>query len=160
MEQEPQINEHNKQEYPPMHTAEHILNATMVKVFGCGRAVTAHIERKKSKCDYLLPREPPAAEIDDIARRVNDIIAEDLPVTVDYIKAGDAVGEFDLSRLPDDASEMLRVVCVGDYDRCLCAGAHVARTSEIGRFVLLGYNYENGKLRIRFKLQGESTARA
>ena len=28
MEQEIQLNEHNKQEYPPMHTAEHILNQT------------------------------------------------------------------------------------------------------------------------------------
>ena len=26
MEQEPLLNEHNKQEYPPMHTAEHILS--------------------------------------------------------------------------------------------------------------------------------------
>ena len=26
MEQEIQLNEHNKQEYPPMHTAEHLLN--------------------------------------------------------------------------------------------------------------------------------------
>ena len=34
MEQQPQLNDHNKQEYPPMHTAEHLLNATMVKTFG------------------------------------------------------------------------------------------------------------------------------
>ena len=33
MEQEIQLNEHNKQEYPPMHTAEHILNQTMVRMF-------------------------------------------------------------------------------------------------------------------------------
>jgi hypothetical protein len=54
MEQEPILNEHNKQEYPPMHTAEHILNQTMVRMFGCPRSRNAHIERKKSKCDYLL----------------------------------------------------------------------------------------------------------
>ena len=33
MEQEIQLNEHNKQEYPPMHTAEHLLNSQMVKYF-------------------------------------------------------------------------------------------------------------------------------
>ena len=27
------LNEHNKKEYPPMHTAEHILNQTMVQMF-------------------------------------------------------------------------------------------------------------------------------
>ena len=43
MEQEIQLNEHNKQEYPPMHTAEHILNQTMVRMFGCPRSKNAHI---------------------------------------------------------------------------------------------------------------------
>ena len=52
MEQEIQLNAHNKQEYPPMHTCEHIINRTMVNLFGCGRAVSAHIERKKSKLDF------------------------------------------------------------------------------------------------------------
>ena len=47
MESEIQLNDHNKQEYPPMHTAEHLLNATMVKTFGCPRSRNAHIERKK-----------------------------------------------------------------------------------------------------------------
>lgn len=48
MEQQIQLNDHNKQEYPPMHTAEHLLNATMVKTFGCPRSRNAHIERKKA----------------------------------------------------------------------------------------------------------------
>lgn len=47
MEQEIQLNEHNKAEYPPMHTAEHILNQTMVRMFGCPRSKNAHIERKR-----------------------------------------------------------------------------------------------------------------
>ena len=51
--EEPVLNAHNKEEFPPAHTAEHILNATMVKMFGCPRSRNAHVERKKSKCDYL-----------------------------------------------------------------------------------------------------------
>ena len=43
MEQTIQLNEHNKQEYPPMHTCEHIINQTMIRLFGCGRSVSAHI---------------------------------------------------------------------------------------------------------------------
>ena len=56
MEQEPILNAHGKQEYPPMHTAEHILNATMVRMLGCGRHVNAHVERTKSKLDYDFSR--------------------------------------------------------------------------------------------------------
>ena len=37
-----------------MHTAEHILNQTMIRMFGCERSKNTHIERKKSKCDYIL----------------------------------------------------------------------------------------------------------
>ena len=43
----------------PMHTTEHIVNRTMVNLFGCERAVSAHIERKKSKLDFALPTCPP-----------------------------------------------------------------------------------------------------
>ena len=58
-----ELNAHNKQEYPPMHTAEHIINQTMIRLFGCGRSVEAHIERKKSKLDYALPQAPSEAEV-------------------------------------------------------------------------------------------------
>ena len=67
MEQEIQLNEHNKQEYPPMHTAEHILNQTMVRMFGCPRSKNAHIERKKSKCDYELQEEPTAEMMEAVS---------------------------------------------------------------------------------------------
>jgi len=73
MEQEIQLNEHNKQEYPPMHTAEHILNQTMVRMFGCPRSKNAHIERKKSKCDYELQEEPTAEMMEEVERRINGI---------------------------------------------------------------------------------------
>lgn len=44
--EKPILNEHNKQEYPPMHTAEHLLNGEMARRYGHGRAFSAHIERK------------------------------------------------------------------------------------------------------------------
>ena len=81
----PQINDHNKKEYPPMHSAEHLLNATMVKMFGCPRSRNAHIERKKSKCDYLLMQEPSQEEVAAIEARVNEVIGKNLPVTVEYM---------------------------------------------------------------------------
>ena len=56
----------------------------------------------------------------------------------------------DLSKLPDDASDTLRIVRIGDYDACACIGSHVANTSEIGHFKLLNYDYADGRLRLRF----------
>jgi misacylated tRNA(Ala) deacylase len=61
--EQPSLNDHNKQEYPPMHTTEHVINRTMVNLFGCGRAISAHIERKKSKLDFALQTCPEEADI-------------------------------------------------------------------------------------------------
>lgn len=152
MEQQPQLNEHNKQEYPPMHTCEHIVNRTMVNLFGCGRAVSAHIERKKSKLDFALPQAPTDEEIEQIEAKVNEVITRHLDVTVKFISQQEAAGQFDLKRLPEGASDTVRVVSVGDYDDCLCIGTHVANTSEISTFKIISHDYKDGIFRMRFKL--------
>ena len=154
MEQTIQLNEHNKQEYPPMHTCEHIINQTMIRLFGCGRSVSAHIERKKSKLDYRLTACPTEEQIKNLENAVNQIIMQHLPVTTESITQEEAKRRFDLNRLPEDASETVRVVKVGDYDECLCIGTHVANTSEIGTFKIISHDWdeENKRWRIRFKL--------
>ncbi|MFV0580434.1 MAG: hypothetical protein ACK5N4_00135 [Parabacteroides gordonii] len=155
MEQEIQLNEHNKTEYPPMHSAEHILNQTMVRMFGCPRSKNAHIERKKSKCDYILTEEPTAETMAEVERRVNEVIDQNLPVVIEFMTKEAAADIVDLSKLPEEASETLRIVRIGDYDACACIGAHVNNTSEIGRFKLLNYDYTDNRLRLRFKLEAK-----
>ena len=154
MEQQIQLNEHNKTEYPPMHTTEHIVNQTMIRLFGCGRSISAHIERKKSKLDYRLESCPTPQEIEQLEKKVDEVIASHLPVTTEYITQEEARGRFDLERLPADASETVRVVKVGDYDECLCIGLHVANTSEIGTFKIISQDWDETtkRWRIRFKL--------
>ena len=152
MEQQPTLNEHNKQEYPPMHTCEHIINQTMIRLFHCGRSVSAHIERKKSKLDYALPAAPTDEDITRIENAVNEVISRNLEVTTEYITQAEAVDRFDMKRLPEGASDTVRIVKVGDYDECLCIGQHVANTSEIGTFKIISSDYKDGIFRMRFKL--------
>lgn len=150
--EQPQLNNHNKQEYPPMHTAEHIVNRTMVNLFGCGRAMSAHIERKKSKLDFSLGHCPDNDEITNIENKVNEVISQHLPVTAEFITQHEAQKEFDLKRLPENASETIRIISIGEYDSCPCIGSHVTNTSEIGRFKIISHDYNGGILRLRFKL--------
>ncbi|MDR1644317.1 MAG: hypothetical protein LBS05_00610 [Tannerellaceae bacterium] len=152
MNQEIVLNEHNKAEYPPMHTAEHILNQTMVRLFGCARSRNAHIERKKSKCDYFLEKEPDAETMAEVERRVNEVIDRHLPVNIDFLTYEEAATIVDLSKLPGNVSDTLRIVRIGDYDACACIGDHVSNTSEIGHFKFLNCDYADGRLRVRFKL--------
>ena len=150
--EEPILNAHNKEEYPPMHTTEHILNATMVRMFGCPRSKNAHIERKKSKCDYLLTECPTEEQVTQIEAAVNEVISRNLPVTIEFVQKEEAAGIVDLSKLPNDVSPTLRIVRVGDYDACACIGAHVSNTSEIGTFKILSHDYEDGRWRVRWKV--------
>jgi misacylated tRNA(Ala) deacylase len=171
--EEPILNAHNKSEYEPAHTAEHILNQTMTRMFGCERSRNAHIERKKSKLNYCLPSCPTDEQIQDIERRVNEVIEADMPVTMQYVTRDNVPAEVSLAKLPDDASATLRLVRVGDYDVCACIGAHVSHTSEIGHFRISSTSWTpaqsdagtpapdspqhpSGTFRIVFRLDGAS----
>jgi len=124
----------------------------MVRMFACGRSVNAHIERKKSKCDYLLPIAPTENQIKLITDTVNEVIAQNLPVTEELMSRSEAAKIADLSKIPLDASDTLRVIRVGNYDACACIGQHVDNTSELGQFEIISHDYENGRWRVRFKL--------
>jgi Ser-tRNA(Ala) deacylase AlaX len=138
---------------PRMHSAEHILNQTMVRMFNRGRSFSAHIEKKKSKCDYHFDRNLTDTEVQEIERHVNDVIAADAPVSEEFMPREDAAKLFNLSRLPDDAGDPLRIIRVGDYDACPCRGQHVHSTREIGGVKIISTSFENGVLRVRFKLE-------
>jgi Ser-tRNA(Ala) deacylase AlaX len=153
MEQEPILNEHNKQEYEPAHTAEHLLNQTMIRMFGCERSRNAHIERKKSKINYNLDSCPTPEQVAEIERRMNELIAEDLPVTFEFVTRDNIPEGVVLDKLPEDASETLRIVRIGDYDICACIGSHVKSTKEIGTFKITSTSYNDGSFRIVYKVK-------
>jgi Ser-tRNA(Ala) deacylase AlaX len=135
-----------------MHSAEHILNQTMVRMFNRGRSFSNHIEKKKSKCDYHFDRNLSEDEIGKINSTVNDIIQKDLPVKEEFLNRDEAINHYKLSQLPDDAGDTIRIIKIGDYDACPCSGVHVTSTKEIGKFQILSTSFENDVLRIRYKL--------
>ena len=97
---------------------------------------------------------------------MNELIEQDMPVTFQFVTRAELEGiimdaepdspdaKLSTDRLPDDASETIRLVRIGDYDVCPCIGKHVRSTSQIGRFELLGTNWDNDKMafRIRYKI--------
>ena len=160
------LNDHNKDEFPPAHTAEHLLNQLLMRMFGCERSSNAHIERKKSKISYILDHKPDRKEEREIERQMNELIEQDLPVTFQFVTRAELEGivmeaepgspdsRIALDRLPADASDTIRLVRIGDYDVCTCIGKHVRSTAQIGRFEMLGTNWDNDRMafRIRYKI--------
>ena len=126
------FNDHNKEEFPP----------------------AAHVERKKSKMSFHLDQKPSRQDEREIENRMNELIAQDLPVTFEYATIDNLPPEVSADRLPSDVSDTIRLVRIGDYDVCPCIGKHVRSTSQIGRFELLGTNWDEQEhsFRVRFKI--------
>ncbi len=140
--------------FPPAHTAEHLLNQVMVRMFGCERSYNAHIERKKSKMSFHLDYKPSRQEEKEIERQMQELIDEDLPVNFEYCTLDTLPEGLNRERLPKDVGDDIRLVRIGDFDVCPCIGKHVRSTSQIGRFEMLGTNWDEHErsFRVRFKI--------
>ena len=140
--------------FPPAHTAEHLLNQVMIRLFGCERSHNAHIERKKSKMSFYLDHKPSRQEEKEIERQMIQLIDDDLPVTFEYVSRDELPEGIHLERLPEDAGDDIRLVRIGDFDVCPCIGKHVRSTAQIGRFEMLGTNWDEieRSFRVRFKI--------
>jgi len=136
-----------------MHTAEHILNSVMNRMFGCGRSFRSHIEKKKSKCDYHFNRMLSGPEIEAVEAEVNEIITKDILLSEEFISRAEAESKYFTGKLPVDAGDNIRIVKIGNFDACPCIGPHVKSTSEVGRFIITTADFEDGMLRIRFKTE-------
>lgn len=132
-----------------------MLNQTMVRMFGCERSKNAHIERKKSKINFLLAECPTDEQIAEIESKINELIAADLPVEYEFVTRDNIPEGVKLDKLPEDASETLRLVRIGDYDVCPCIGKHVKSTKEIGAFRITSTSYNEGSFRIVFRVYPE-----
>jgi len=147
-----EFNSNPKNYEPAMHSAEHILNQTMVRMFNKGRSFSQHIEKKKSKCDYHFERNLTPSEIAEIETKVNEVIKQNVNVTEEFYTRDEAAKIVNLAKLPDDAGNNIRVIKIGNYDVCPCSGIHVSNTSEIGEFKIYSTDFNEGVLRVRFKL--------
>lgn len=140
-----------KNYFAPMHSAEHILNKTMVDMFNCERSENCHIEKKKSKCDFILNTEPTDYQIIEIEKSVNHIISQNLPVTHKLMDFDQAEKQFKL-RVTKENNPKIRITSIGSFDHCPCIGEHVENTSDIGTFKITTTSFENNIFRIRYKI--------
>ena len=146
------MSENKKDYYAPMHTAEHILNRTMVNMFACERSENCHIERKKSKCDFKLNKEPNEEEIKQLESKIKEVIIKEYDITEKFLSFDEADKIFKLKRITKEQNPKVRIISIGDYDDCPCIGKHISNTREILNFRITTTSYDNGVFRVRFKV--------
>jgi Ser-tRNA(Ala) deacylase AlaX len=141
-----------KEYNPAMHTVEHILNAVMTERCG-SRSFSTHVEKKKSKCDYRITGSPSGDDILSIENQVNNIISQNFEITEKFISRSEAESNFNLEKLPESAGDSIRLVQIGNYNEYPCIGEHVNNTSDIGVFRIYSHDFNDGVLRLRFRLE-------
>ncbi|MEM5766266.1 MAG: alanyl-tRNA editing protein [Candidatus Aenigmatarchaeota archaeon] len=123
-----------------LHSAAHIISATLVRNFGNVFFTGSQIYPDRARMDFNLEK------LDDeivrkIEERANEIVSLGLPINSRIISKEELESNPNLMRLADKSHyqqfKILRVVEIGDIDSQLDGGTHVANTKEIGRIKII-----------------------
>lgn len=144
---------------PQMHTVQHILQQTMMNLYGVPQ-IDMHLEKKKSKCDFTFDHALTENEKKDIEQNVNGIITRKTPVEISMVPRSEIPPTVDISKLPADvqSANEIRIVKIGDpanpFNIQACIGDHVSNTSEIkGLFKITTHSFEGSTLRLRWTIK-------
>ena len=134
------------------------MDADSLTAENAGEKAKEVLDTTKTEFEDVLDVKVPTVKPEDM-EDVKDVIDTGKDVVSDIAsKAGVAAeGLKDTEiKLPEDASETLRIVRIGDYDVCACIGSHVKSTAEIVSFHINSTSWNDGIFRIVFKVGAQS----
>ncbi len=138
-----------------MHTAQHIVSRVVYDKFHAQTAGN-QIRDTYSHIDFH-PATFQSSDLPGIEKAANDIIQQDIPVTIETIPRNELTNRMgpdrsDLTKLPISVKQV-RLVSVEGYDAYPCAGTHVKRTGELkGLHITKRKAKGKGTIRITYEL--------
>ena len=130
------------------HTGTHLLHAALRKVLGSHvRQAGSLVAPDRLRFDFTHVQAPSSEELAEVERMVNRETRDDSPVQVRESTYTTAVKQGALAFFGDKYGEQVRVVemgCDGDdsaeatacFSVEVCGGTHLARTGEVGLFLI------------------------
>jgi misacylated tRNA(Ala) deacylase len=137
------------------HTATHVLCGVMFNDYGV-RVTGNQLTPEKGRVDFAFEAFDRAV-LEEGFRKANEMAARDLPVTISFLPAQEALKRPELFKLESGFRhqlETLRLVAIADFDVQADGGCHVASTREIGTLVLTkSENKGKSNRRVYFELR-------
>ncbi len=139
------------------HTGQHILTQSFVQTANKA-TVGFHLSADSVTID-LDAAELGAEEINAAENLANQIVWRNLAVTTQTLSTDEIEG-VRVRKIPGHltASDGLRVVSAGDFDRTACGGTHVKATGEIGIVKVIRVEKKGDKIRVEFRCGGRALA--
>jgi len=118
-----------------MHTAQHVVSGVVYDLWRA-RTVGNQLYHDRSRIDFA-PVKFSDEMIAELEEKVNGILALGTPVEIATEDRAELERNVDAQRANLDllpkSVQRLRVVRIGDFDVCPCAGTHVRSLAEIGK---------------------------
>ncbi|HEY8420086.1 MAG TPA: alanine--tRNA ligase [Clostridia bacterium] len=121
-----------------LHTATHLLQAALRRILGDevyqrGSNITA----ERLRFDFSFGRKVEPHELAEVEKLVNQVIEQDLPVTVEEMTVEEAKQKGALGVFESRYGEKVKVYTIGDFSKEICGGPHVTHTGELGKFKIV-----------------------
>src|SRR3989344_2676339 len=128
-------NEEELKKATRLHTATHLLHASLRKVLGsevhqAGSDITA----ERLRFDFNFSRKLTPEELQKIEDLTNEAVSSDYKVTKEEMVYEDAIKSGAMTFFKLKYPLTVNVYSVGDFSKELCGGPHVSHSSEIGKF--------------------------
>lgn len=134
-----QVNEFTRLHTMKNHTATHLLQAALQKLFGkTVKQAGSIVMSEYLRFDYTHHKPLTSDEIKSVEDLVNQKIWENIPVEIKNTTYKNAVAQGVIAFFGDKYNpDSVRAITVGDFSAELCGGTHVRATGDIGMFKIV-----------------------
>jgi alanyl-tRNA synthetase len=127
----------NSEATTALHTATHLLHKALQTVLGDHvKQKGSNITEARLRFDFRHPAKMTDEEKQQVEDMINDVIAKDLPVTMETMTIEEAKAAGAMALFSAKYGEQVKVYTIGDFSKEVCGGPHVERTGKLGHFKL------------------------
>ena len=128
----------SKEKVAKLHTATHLLHQALRAVLGEEvKQMGSDITEERLRFDFSYPQKMDEEEIKKVEDLVNQKIRENLEVKKEEMPYEKAAESGALAFFKDKYPEKVTVYSIGNFSKEICAGPHIKRTSELGKFKIV-----------------------